>query len=283
MAKENIQKKKVVLITGASSGFGLLASLQLAKNSYFVIATMRDMTKLHVLKDLAIEMSVIENIKILQMDVVNENQIEEVKQFIQTHYGQLDILINNAGYSLGGLTEFLEIKDWKEQLDTNLFGVIAVTKAFLPLMRHRRSGKIINLGSISGRFGFPGLGPYVTSKFALSGFSESLRLELLPFNISVSLIEAGSFKTDIWRKSLSNIALHEDNDYSYLKNIYQTATETAENAADPGEVIKLILKISYAKKPKFRYQVGTGVRRMIFFKSILPWSVIECAIKRKLF
>ncbi|WP_227939173.1 SDR family oxidoreductase [Alkalihalobacillus deserti] len=274
--------KKIVLITGTSSGFGFLATLELARSGYFVIATMRDIAKANLLMEQATKMNIARHIEILPLDVVKETQIKEVKRYIQTHYGKLDILINNAGYSLGGLTEFLELKDWSAQLNTNLFGVIAVTKAFLPLMRDNRNGKIINLGSISGRIGFPGLGPYVTSKFALGGFSESLRLELLPFNISVSLIEAGSFKTEIWKKGLSNVAAIEDDDYTYIKNIYQAATESAEKAANPNEVINVILHICRSKNPKFRYQVGKGVKRMIFLKGILPWSVIEWAIKRKL-
>ncbi|MFC0559558.1 SDR family oxidoreductase [Halalkalibacter alkalisediminis] len=275
-------KREIVLITGTSTGFGLLASLELAQNGYFVIATMRDLRKADLLKEEAAKMNLLEKIELVEMDVINQAQIEEVRRDIQTRYGKLDILINNAGYSLGGLTEYLETEDWKAQLETNLFGVISVTKAFLPLMRHHRGGKIINLGSISGRLGFPGLGPYVTSKFALSGFSESLRLELLPFNLHVSLIEAGSFKTEIWEKGLSNVAVIEDEDYTYIKNIHQAATKTAENASNPKEVIRTILHICRAKKPRFRYQVGKGVKKIIFLKSVLPWSVIEWAIKRKL-
>ena len=226
----------------------------------------------------------LDNLKILQLDVTNLDQINELKESIYKQYETIDILINNAGYSVGGMTEHVSLQEWREQLDTNLFGVIAVTKAFLPLMRKKRGGKIINLGSISGRFGFPGLGPYVTSKFALSGFSESLRLELLPFHIYVSLIEAGSFKTDIWEKALSNNHFADENDYTpYLKKIYQAAEQSAKNAADPKEVIQVIQKICSSNKPKFRYQVGKGVRSLVILKNLLPWSFAERMIIKQIY
>jgi NAD(P)-dependent dehydrogenase (short-subunit alcohol dehydrogenase family) len=276
--------KEMVLITGASSGFGYLAALELAKSNYFVIATIRNLTNKRLLLDQAEKMGIRENIEILQLDVTNQVQIEEVKNYVLRAYGTIDILINNAGYSVGGMTEQLDLEQWRAQLETNLFGVIAVVQAFLPAMREKRKGKIINLGSISGRFGFPGLGAYATSKFALSGFSESLRLELVPFHIHVSLIEAGSYKTRIWEKALANVPYTGKDDYNeYMRNIYQSAEKTAQKAGDPSEVIDTILQICTSPKPKFRYQVGKGVKMMILLKNILPWPVIEWIIKRKLF
>lgn len=274
--------KETVLITGTSSGFGFLAAIHLAKKGYFVIATMRDMSKKELLLTEAKKRNVTNNIEVLSLDVNNSNDIFEVKKHIETQYGKLDILINNAGFCLGGMTEFANLHEWKHQFDTNVLSVVAVTQAFIPMMRERRKGRIINIGSISGRFGFPGMGAYATSKFALSGLSESLRLELMPFNIHVSIIEAGSFKTNIWDKSLENVELKLHKDYdNFIQFIYKEAKQTAEQAEDPKEVILLIEKICRSKKPRLRYLVGKGVKLMVFLKAILPWSFIEAMFLRK--
>ncbi|OIJ11089.1 short-chain dehydrogenase [Anaerobacillus alkalilacustris] len=276
-------EKTIVLITGTNSGFGYLATLHLAKQGYFVVATMRDLNKKHLLIEEAKKNNILNNIDVLQLDVTKDQEINEIKNYVQQRYHKIDILINNAGYCCGGMTELLSINDWKYQLETNVLGVVSVTQAFLPMMRERRKGKIINIGSISGRFGFPGLGAYATSKFALSGFSESLRLEILPFNIYVSIIEAGSFQTDIWKKSLSEVQLSEQQDYhGFMKLIFNEANKTAKKAADPNKVVLLIEKISKARNPKLRYQVGSGVKSMIFWKNILPWSLLEKIILVKL-
>ena len=274
---------EIVLITGTSSGFGFAAAIELAKQGYTVIATMRNMQHKQQLTEKAREFNIEKNLHIIHMDVTNEEHINEVYKYIEATYGKLDILINNAGYSLGGITEYLSMENWQEQFDTNLFAVVSVTKAFLPIMRTRKKGKIINIGSISGRIGFPGLGPYAASKFALEGFSESLRLELSPFNIKVSLIEAGSFKTKIWEKGFERINLTEKNDYtSLMKTLFEKSSVTAENAGNPDEVIRLILKICKSPNPKLRYYVGKGIKTLVFLKGILPWSVLEWFIKKNL-
>jgi NAD(P)-dependent dehydrogenase (short-subunit alcohol dehydrogenase family) len=276
-------EREIALITGASSGFGFLTTLYLAEQGYFVIATMRNLNKAERLVTEAKKRKLNDYIDVQKLDVTNHDDLDDVFKYVQTNYGWLDILINNAGYCLGGVTEYANMSEWEEQLNTNVLGVIAVTKAFIPMMRKNRSGKIINIGSISGRFGFPGMGAYVTSKFALSGFSESLRLELIPFNIKVSLIEAGSFKTSIWEKSLNQVDLNYDADYENLtKVIYQEAEETARLAEDPMKVTRLIEKICRKKEPRFRYQVGKGVKTMIVLKAILPWTWMESIVLKKL-
>lgn len=275
--------KEIVLITGTNSGFGLLTTLELAKNEYFVIATMRNLDNQHELIDKAKQLKIEHLIEILPLDVTNEQEIHSIIHYIDNHYGQIDILINNAGFCLGGMCELVAITDWKKQFETNFFGVVHLTQKVIPYMRKQKKGKIINIGSISGRFGFPGLGPYVASKHALEGYSESLRTELLPFEISVSIIEAGSYNTNIWKKALNEQRLETNEDYRELmKVIYDEATKTAENADDPKEVIKTILKICQTKKPKLRYIVGKGTKQMIFLKNILPWSMLEKLIQKKL-
>ncbi|WP_078595852.1 SDR family oxidoreductase [Evansella clarkii] len=276
--------KKIALITGTSTGLGFHTALKLAENGYTVVAAMRNTEKKQRLEDEAARLRIEKNIDIVKMDVTEQSEITAIQKYVQDKYGKLDVLINNAGYSLGGVTEHLDTADWKGQFNTNLFGAVAVTKAFLPLMRKNGKGKIINIGSISGRFGFPGLGPYAASKFALEGFSESLRLELLNFNISVSIIEAGSYKTKIWEKGMGGVNTEEENEYSTLiRNLHKAAGNSAEGAAEPGEVAELILKICRTAKPKLRYQTGKGIRTATFLKGILPWSFFERLILRKIY
>lgn len=277
-----MNEKEVVLITGASSGFGFLAAIKLAQKGYHVIATMRNLEKGNLLLTEAKKYDIAQDLEIFPLDVTNKEHIEKVKTHIEKQYGKLDILINNAGFCLGGMTEIIEMDDWVSQFDTNIFSVVAITKSLLPIMREKRRGKIINIGSISGRFGFPAMGAYAASKWALSGFSESLRLELLPFNIHVSLIEAGSFKTEIWDKSLKTVHLGDQNEYEqYVNFIYSQALHSAKHADDPAKVIEFILKICTNEKPRLRYQIGKGVKLQILSKALLPWSFIEWIFLKK--
>ncbi len=139
-------------------------------------------------------------------------------------------------------------------------------------MRAHRNGKIINISSVSGCFGFPGLAPYVTSKYALEGFTESLRFELLPHNIQVILIQPGSYHTKIWEKGLAAVsrkqAIPEYN--KQMNTLYKKAEEAQAGAADPRDVSELIVQLSKKRKTKLRYPVGKGVRLLIFFKSGHP-------------
>ncbi|ERJ13153.1 SDR family oxidoreductase [Haloplasma contractile] len=275
--------KEIVLITGTSSGFGFMTALHLAEKGYYVIATMRNMNKKELLLSEAKYKRVEKNIEVHKLDVKNHTQILGLKQYIINEFGRLDLLINNAGYCLGGMTEFANTREWEDQLNTNVLSVVAVSKAFIGMMRRNRKGKIINIGSISGRFGFPGMAAYTTSKFALSGFSESLRLELAPFNIKVSLIEAGSFKTNIWEKSLTKVEFNQEQDYEpYMKFIYNSAKQTANTADNPMKVVQLIEKICKSKKPKFRYQIGKGVKTMLLIKLVFPWSLIEWVVIKRM-
>ena len=182
-----MQKRPVAVVTGASSGFGMLTSVALAEVGYKVISSMRNPELRDPLDKLAMTKNVSDFIEVIPLDVTSEEQIASaVSTIIATHH-QIDLLVNNAGYACGGFVEELSAEQWRKQFDVNVFGVIDVTRAVLPYMRERQSGTIINLSSISGRFGFPGLAPYAASKHAIEGFSESLRLEMLPYNVHVVL------------------------------------------------------------------------------------------------
>ncbi len=176
--------KPVVLITGASSGFGLLSSIALANAGYHVVATMRDITKGTALQKY-IQTGTME---VIELDVTKHEELNVTIEQLINRLGKVDVLINNAGYAEGGFVEDVTMEQYRDQFETNFFGLIAVTKAVLPYMRERKQGKIINISSVSGRFGFPSLSPYVSSKYAVEGFSESLRLEMLPYGVFVSFL-----------------------------------------------------------------------------------------------
>ncbi|MFA9557007.1 SDR family oxidoreductase [Evansella sp. AB-rgal1] len=277
-------RQEIVFITGCSSGFGLLATLKLANKNFFVIATMRDIHNQSLLMELAREMGIEDNIKVLQLDVTKQEQIADIVSLIKVKYGRIDILINNAGECLGGISELLSLEKWKMQFETNFFSVVSITNAFLPLMREQKKGKIINIGSISGIIGLPGLGAYAASKFALEGYSESLRYELLPFNIYVSIVEAGSFNTNIWSKSFNTIdgSLVTSEYDSFIKKIFEHAKEAAQQSEDPSLVISLITSICSKNKPRLRYPIGKGVRFVSVIKNIIPSFIIERVIRKKL-
>ena len=274
--------KGCVLITGASSGFGFLSSIAFAQKGYEVIATMRDPSQSQELLDKATENGCAKNIRVMKLDVTEEKDIVQLKQQLKQEQCQVDILINNAGYCQGGPTESVEMEKWRKQFETNVLGAIAVTKVFLPEMRTRRSGKIIMLSSISGRFGFPALGPYSASKFALEGFSEALRLEMLRFGVYVSLVEPGPFRTKIWEKGMQEASVGEDEDYlPFIHTLMSSATHSATKSSDPAKVVTKLLKIAAARRPKLRYPIGKSSRMLILLKTILPWTIVERVVMNK--
>ncbi|WP_335871501.1 SDR family oxidoreductase [Bacillus sp. 2205SS5-2] len=275
-------KKKIAVVTGASSGFGLLSTIKLAKNDFYVIATMRDLQKKETLQAMAIENDVNEQIHYHSLDVSSKQSVDRFGHWLN-ELGHVDVLLNNAGYAAAGFAEEVSIDQYREQFETNFFGLIALTQKVIPLMRKQKKGRIINLSSISGLVGFPGLSPYVSSKFALEGFSESLRLELIPFGIEVFLIEPGSYQTNIWTtgKKVAEYSLQPESPYfNYMKKIENQLDETS--FGDPDDIASLVNEIALGKKGGFRFPVGKGVKVTIWIKKWIPWSWLEKNILKRL-
>ncbi|OAT72957.1 oxidoreductase [Parageobacillus thermoglucosidasius] len=280
---QTFDKQPVAFVTGASSGFGLLTSMALAGEGYRVLASMRNLKNRGRLEAAAKEAGVTDRIEIIQLDVTDFSTVETVIQDVIRRYGRIDMLVNNAGYAAGGFTEELAIEEWRRQFETNFFGLVAVTKAVLPSMRERRSGKIVNISSISGRIGFPSMGPYVASKFAVEGFSESLRLEMMPYGVHVVLIEPGSYKTDIWSKGLGAVTIHPNSPYvKEMEAILKYVNQIADTAPAPDEVIRQIVQVAKSPSPKLRYPVGKGVKLGIVLKNMLPWKWWERMVAKRL-
>ncbi|HDR7243488.1 TPA: SDR family oxidoreductase [Bacillus mobilis] len=282
--KESEQKmnKKIAIITGASSGFGLLTTLELAKKDYLVIATMRNLNKQEDLISQATKLNLQQNIKIQQLDVTDQNSIHNFQLYLQ-EISRVDLLINNAGYANGGFVEEIPVEEYRKQFETNLFGAISITQLVLPYMRVQKSGKIINISSISGQVGFPGLSPYVSSKYALEGWSESLRLEVKPFGIDVALIEPGSYNTNIWEvgKQLAKNQADTSSPYKeYMDKIQKHINSGSDTFGNPIDVANKIVEIAESKRTNLRYPIGKGVKFMIFSKKILPWGLWEYIVLR---
>jgi NAD(P)-dependent dehydrogenase (short-subunit alcohol dehydrogenase family) len=277
-----LSNQTIALITGTSSGFGLLTAIALGKAGYHVIATMRDLSKHNKLSELAKAAGIEQHIECMQLDVTDEETIARVIQTIQQKYHRIDVLVNNAGYAVGGCVEDIPLTDWRLQFETNFFGLVALTKAVLPMMRQQKQGKIINISSISGRLGFPGYAAYAASKFAVEGFSESLRHEMLPFGVFVVLVEPGAYKTDIWDKGFATMRTSPESAYrAQLEAVLRYSHKAAETAPDPQDIAALIVRITAKPSPKLRYPLGKGASITLWSKALLPWKWFE-AILRKL-
>src|ERR687884_1701526 len=189
--------QKVAVVTGSSTGIGFETCLLFARSGIRTYATMRDLSKDDLIKDIAQKEKI--PLKVIQMDVDKDDSVAEAfKQICEDDdgKGRIDILVNNAGFGLFGALEDQSIEDIKKQFETNLFGAIRTIQQVLPIMRNQRSGNIVNISSLAGYVGFPASSVYNSTKFALEGLSESLAHEIEPYGISVVLIEPGVINTN---------------------------------------------------------------------------------------
>jgi NAD(P)-dependent dehydrogenase (short-subunit alcohol dehydrogenase family) len=251
--------QKVAVITGSSSGIGLESALILGRNGYNTYATMRSLDK-----DTSIK-AVVQNeglpIRVVQLDVTDDTSVKNAIDHIISEAGQIDLLVNNAGYGLVGALEDLAIEELKSQYETNLFGLIRVTQAVLPTMRKQRSGRIINISSGAGIFGYPGGSAYVSTKFAVEGLSESIAYELEPFGIKVILIEPGFVKTNFAHAMVvAKKAQDPASPYSVMmQKINASASELIKNASEAELVANIILDAASNPSPRLRYLAGKDV------------------------
>ncbi|MEA5405223.1 SDR family NAD(P)-dependent oxidoreductase [Arcicella sp. DC2W] len=243
---------KTILVTGASSGFGLLIANKLHNSGYKVIGTSRNPEK-YASKF---------PFKMIALDLDSEQSINTLPERIFKEIGQLDILINNAGFLVSGIAEETPIELGRQQLETNFWGTIKVTNTILPYFRKQKFGQIITVGSIIGLVSFPNAAYYAASKHALEGYFKSLRYELNEFNISVSMIEPAAFKTSILDNS--STTLNKIEDYNSLRGKIEKFTDDlVEQAEDPAIVADKVLKVVQEDKPQFRNIVGKGTSVLI--------------------
>ncbi|MBQ0016074.1 MAG: SDR family oxidoreductase [Bacteroidales bacterium] len=256
--------KKVIIITGASSGFGKATAELLANKGHVVYGLCRRPMQ-HP------------SIRYMQADIRDSIGVQSVVETIYNREHRIDVLINNAGMGIGGSLELASQEEIKIQMDTNFMGCVNMCQSTLRYMRQQRYGKIINLSSIGGVMGLPYQGFYSASKFAIEGFSEALSAEVKRFGISVSMVEPGDFATNFTASRKNSEATLNDPDYGPVFKKSLSLIEKEENGGlKPDVLAKKIAKIVECKHPKLRYVVANLEQRMsVILKKIIPgnWYV----------
>jgi NAD(P)-dependent dehydrogenase (short-subunit alcohol dehydrogenase family) len=271
-----MESRSVALITGCSTGIGFETALLLASRGWRVFATMRDLKKAGPLRQAASGLP----LEILPLDVDKPASVQKAVSTLLKKTGRIDLLINNAGWgAFGGLDEFSD-EEIQAQYETNVFGLMRVTRAVLPAMRARRSGRILHIGSLAGKMAFAGIGLYCSTKHAVEAFTEGLRLELRPFNIEVAVVEPGSIKTPFKvnrRKSkvfLSGKSAHQ----KALENILAFGNNPTL-APEPVKVARVIEKALRTGRLSARYPVGLDAVWFPFFRWFMPDFVYDLLLR----
>jgi NAD(P)-dependent dehydrogenase (short-subunit alcohol dehydrogenase family) len=268
-----------ILITGASRGIGRASALALARAGHEVIAGVRD--------DEAGERLAAEapaGLRTVRLDVTDAESIRAAADAVG---GRLDVLVNNAGIAVGGIVEAIDIDELRHQLDVNVVGQVAVTQAMLPALREAR-GRIVFISSVSGRVSAPVMTPYTASKFAIEAIADGLRVELLPWDIDVVLVEPGSVDTDIWRGADAQFNTTVDGMSEEHRRLYAGLLEgsrkfiraTAKRAAPVEKVVKTVVEAATAEKPRTRYVVGADARGQLIMHGLLPDRAFDKIVAR---
>ncbi len=245
--------KKTIFITGASSGLGKATAKLFQEKGWNVIATMRK-------PENETELTSLENVKVIALDVTNSSQINEtINQVLKTE--NVDVVLNNAGYGLIGPLESFSEEQIENQLQTNLFGVINVTRAFVPYFRERKSGTFINITSTFGLLGYPTCSIYNASKFAVDGFSEGLAYELGQFGIKVKVVAPGGMQTDFAGRSLQG-GLHEAYQGLIAKVSEGYSEEQIANYTKAETVAEIIYNAATDEKNQLRYIAGNDANEL---------------------
>jgi NAD(P)-dependent dehydrogenase (short-subunit alcohol dehydrogenase family) len=259
----------VVLITGASSGVGHSTARLLAQRGYKVFGTSRNPNTAEPAA--AVDM--------LPLDVRADDSVRACVEGVVNRGGRLDVLINNAGYELAGALEEISSEEIREQFETNFFGVVRMVDAVLPLMRDQKRGHIINVSSLSGLSAIPFLGIYSATKFALEGYTEALRHEVKPFNIHVSLTEAGFLKTPMMshrQLGASRIADYDE----WRQRALGAIRAHEEKGPGPETVAETLLEILSSKTPRLRYLIGGQAKSVARLRRFLPAGLYESGVRR---
>lgn len=269
---------KAVVITGASTGIGAACAWHLDRLGFTVLAGVRRMEDGAALKAQASA-----RLQPIILDVTDAKSIAQAWQVVAELVGARGLagLVNNAGIAVAGPLEAVPIADLRLQFEVNVIGPVAVTQAFLPLLRQGR-GRIVNMGSIAGRAAMPVMGPYSASKFALEALTDALRLEVQQWGIQVSIVEPGAIATPIWRKSGAKAEALETTTSEALKTLYAgviarvraRVAEAAARAISPDAVSDAVVHALTASRPKTRYLVGSDAKLRALMIKLLPdrWS-----------
>ncbi len=270
---------RAIIITGASTGIGAACALHLDRLGFTVFAGVRKPEDGQVLQQTSSE-----RLLPILIDVTDQPSIQRCLSLVSERCGAAGVygLVNNAGIAVPAPLEAIPLSDLRRQLEVNVIGQLAVTQAFLPLIRQAR-GRIVNMGSIAGRSTIPLMGAYSASKFALEAMTDALRLEVQPWGIQVSIIEPGAITTPIWAKSADDAAGREAIMGTEVKRLYgptvaavrKVVDEAAKRAISADVVAKVVEHALTAPVPKTRYLVGTDAKIRAFIGQILPDRIMD--------
>ncbi|EYF01294.1 putative short-chain oxidoreductase [Chondromyces apiculatus DSM 436] len=268
-------------MTGASSGIGLSAAVACAAAGHQVVATLRNLDRRSALEAAAKAQGV--QVDVEQLDVTATDVPERIRELV-LKYGPFTGLVNNAGVAVGGAFEEQSEEDVRLQFETNVFGLMAVTRAVLPSMRAARRGRIINVSSVSGLVGLPGVSVYAATKHAVEGFSEALRWELAGFGVEVCLLEPGTFKTPIYGENQRRASQPlPDRAYQALTAaVERIILGEAAKAPPPDVVAKAVVKLLGADAPPFRTLIGRDARALVTLRRVVPDRLFALGVRQKL-
>ena len=255
--------KNTVFITGASSGIGKATATYFASQGWNVAATMRTPAK-------ETELVKFENIKLYALDVTVPASIEPAILLAVQDFGKIDVLVNNAGFGADGVFELMDDAFIENQFNTNVFGLMRVTRAIIPYFRKQSGGTIIQVASMAGRLTFPLYSIYHGTKWAVEGFSESLQYELLQFNIKVKIIEPGAIKTDFYGRSRAFIGFDFEPYNVFAKKVEKMSQEAGSKGESPEIVAKAIFKAATDGRSKMRYATGTPAPLLLTIRKLIP-------------
>jgi NAD(P)-dependent dehydrogenase (short-subunit alcohol dehydrogenase family) len=260
-------RNKVALVTGASSGIGRACAELLAARGYRVYGASR-------------RPAASSGVEPISIDVRDDASVRDAVATVIAREGRIDIVVNNAGIAIAGAVEDTSIEEARDQFDVNFFGVLRVCRAVLPVMREQRSGYVVNVGSIGGLVAIPYQGIYSASKFALEGFSESLRLEVSGLGVHVVLIEPGDHRTGLTGNRRMTVDSQINPVYTdRFRRAVERMAADEQNGPEPETVARLLLRIVTSPQPRLRYTVGPiPERAAIWVKRLMPYSLVEKAM-----
>lgn len=266
--------KRTVMITGSSSGIGKATAVEFSRAGWNVVATMRN-------PDDGVELKSLSGVKVLRLDVTDPESIRRAfDDTIQT-FGGIDVVVNNAGFGVDGVFESMTDETIQRQFDTNVIGLMRVTREAIRHMRPRRSGTIIQISSMGGRITFPLFSIYHATKFAVEGFTESLQYELQPFNIRLKLIEPGLIATEFTGRSRVFVKPDSTDAYDgYLGKFAVAAEKAMKNAEDPRKVALAIVKAASDRGSRLRFPVGAPAPAMIALRKLLSDGMFMKMIRK---
>ncbi len=274
---------KTILITGATAGIGRHAALSLVRQGHHVIATGRREAALATLAEDARAIGA-GRLDVLRLDVTDEVAVKAAAEAVRELTGGrgIDVLVNNAGYGQMGPMETVSDQELRRQFDTNVFGLMNVTRTFLPQMRAKGAGRVVNVGSIGGRMTFPLMGAYNATKYAVESISDALRNEVAPFGIHVSIVEPGPIKTEFNDRAMETIPLERFAGSPYEKVVRgadRLRERFEQQSATPEVTTRAIVPAALAKRPRVRYVVPFSSAIMLAIVENLPTRIFDAVIR----